>query len=144
MTPSGFIPKPLEAHPWGESSRRLPGHFLLLTALPKSPHQLYSLQPLNAPQVPTCVLRMLSRLSWAFVSSRRPSLDTRSGCCRCACSVTQSCLTLCDSMDCSSPGSSVHRISQAKMPPASAPPKCAVAIVETARACRQTLLAFKG
>ena len=28
--------------------------------------------------------------------------------CGCACSVTQSCLTLCDSMDCGLPGSSVH------------------------------------
>ena len=29
--------------------------------------------------------------------------------------VTQSCLTLCDPMDCSPPGSSVHRIFQAKI-----------------------------
>ena len=29
--------------------------------------------------------------------------------------VTQSCLTLCDPMDCSPPGSSVHGISQAKI-----------------------------
>ena len=32
-----------------------------------------------------------------------------------ACSVTQSCLTLCDSMDCSPPGSSVHGISQRRI-----------------------------
>ena len=31
------------------------------------------------------------------------------------CSVTQSCLTLCDSMDCSLPDSSVHGISQARI-----------------------------
>ena len=31
-----------------------------------------------------------------------------------ACSVTKSCLILCDSMDCSLPGSSVHGISQAR------------------------------
>ena len=31
------------------------------------------------------------------------------------CSVTQSCLTLCDSMDCSTPGSSVHGILQARI-----------------------------
>ena len=31
------------------------------------------------------------------------------------CSVTQSCLTLCDSMDCSPPGSSVHGIFQARI-----------------------------
>ena len=30
-------------------------------------------------------------------------------------SVAQSCLTLCDSMDCSPPGSSVHRIFQARV-----------------------------
>ena len=34
----------------------------------------------------------------------------------CACSVTQSCLTLCDSMDCNPPRSSVHGIFQARMP----------------------------
>ena len=32
----------------------------------------------------------------------------------CACLVTQLCLTLCDPMDCSPPGSSVHGISQAR------------------------------
>ena len=32
-----------------------------------------------------------------------------------ACSVTQSCLTLCDAMDCSLPGSSVHGILQARI-----------------------------
>ena len=31
------------------------------------------------------------------------------------CLVTKSCLTLCDPMDCSPPGSSVHRISQARI-----------------------------
>ena len=34
--------------------------------------------------------------------------------CCCCCSVAQSCLTLCNSMDCSAPGSSVHRISLAR------------------------------
>ena len=34
--------------------------------------------------------------------------------CARACSVTQSCPTLCNSMDCSPPGSSVHRISPAR------------------------------
>ena len=41
------------------------------------------------------------------VSSASPSL-----CCRL---VAQSCLTVCDSMDCSPPGSSVHGISQARI-----------------------------
>ena len=34
--------------------------------------------------------------------------------CACACSVAQLCQTLCDPMDCSPPGSSVHGISQAQ------------------------------
>ena len=33
----------------------------------------------------------------------------------CCCVVTKSCLTLCDPMDCSPPGSSVHGISQARI-----------------------------
>ena len=33
----------------------------------------------------------------------------------CACSAAQSCLTLCDPMDCSPPGSSVHGILQARI-----------------------------
>ena len=33
-----------------------------------------------------------------------------------ACSVVQPCLTLCDSMDCSPPGSCVHGIISAKIP----------------------------
>ena len=36
-------------------------------------------------------------------------------CVLCVCLVTQSCLTLCDPMDCSPPGSSVHGILQAKI-----------------------------
>ena len=35
--------------------------------------------------------------------------------CLCVCSATQSCLTLCDPMDCSLPGSSVHGIFQARI-----------------------------
>ena len=40
-----------------------------------------------------------------------------SSACQCdtRCSVSQSCLTLCDPMDCSSPGSSVHGIFQARL-----------------------------
>ena len=34
--------------------------------------------------------------------------------CECACLVTQTCLTLCNSMDCSPPGSSVHEDSPGK------------------------------
>ena len=36
--------------------------------------------------------------------------------CVCVCLVAQSCLTLCDPMDCSPPGSSVHGILQARIP----------------------------
>ena len=35
--------------------------------------------------------------------------------CVCVCEPAQSCPTLCDPMDCSSPGSSVHRILQARI-----------------------------
>ena len=35
--------------------------------------------------------------------------------CMHACSVAKSCLTLCEPMDCSPPGSSVHGISQARI-----------------------------
>ena len=35
--------------------------------------------------------------------------------CVCLCSVGQSCPTLCDPMDCSPPGSSAHRLSQARI-----------------------------
>ena len=38
-----------------------------------------------------------------------------STCCCCCCLVAKSCLTLCDPMDCSPPGSSVHGISQARI-----------------------------
>ena len=45
-----------------------------------------------------------------------------SGCvCVCVCSVTQLHLILCDSMDCSLSGSSVHGISEAKILPFSPP-----------------------
>ena len=36
--------------------------------------------------------------------------------CVCVCSVTQSCLTLCNPMDYSPPGSSVHGMFQARIP----------------------------
>ena len=45
------------------------------------------------------------------VPNRRPR---RAGS-MCVCLVVQSCLTLCDPMDCSLPGSSVHRIPQARI-----------------------------
>ena len=38
-----------------------------------------------------------------------PLSPTSQDCGECSCSVAESCLTLCDPMDCSLPGSSVHR-----------------------------------
>ena len=43
---------------------------------------------------------------WTHISKLRSEL---------ACSVTQSCLTLCDPMNCSTPGSFAHRIFQARI-----------------------------
>ena len=42
-------------------------------------------------------------------------LATAAACCKCSVLVTQSCPTLCDSMDCSPPGSSVCEIFQARI-----------------------------
>ena len=42
----------------------------------------------------------------------------------CVCLVTQPCLTLCDPMECSSPGSSVYGISQARILECFAMPSC--------------------
>ena len=47
--------------------------------------------------------------------SEPPGKLTHVSVCVCVC-VTQLCLTLCDSMDCSPPGSSVHGILQARIP----------------------------
>ena len=71
-------------------------------------------------------------LSWLFLRSSRHKWSSKSWVqftptqhiweagkilrgCTCARSVTQSCLTLCDPMDCSSPGSSVHGMFQPRM-----------------------------
>ena len=54
---------------------------------------------------------------WGLVGHPAP-LQTRVSCsdvCVCACSVSQSCLTLCDPTDSSPPGCSVHGISQARL-----------------------------
>ena len=47
---------------------------------------------------------------WAILCSSQDS-----NACRCCCLATQSSLTLCDPMDCSPPGSSVHGIFQARI-----------------------------
>ena len=51
-------------------------------------------------------------LAGRFFTTKPPGKPTHVSVCVCVC-VTQSCLTLCDSMDCSPPGSSVHGILQA-------------------------------
>ena len=55
--------------------------------------------------------------SWSYFSCRfgNFSITLNQVTWICACPVTQSCLTLCDSMDCSPPVSSIHRILQARM-----------------------------
>ena len=52
------------------------------------------------------------RVAWYFSSSKVYWLLRKTGCC---CLVTKSCPTLCDLMDCSPPGSSVHGISQSRI-----------------------------
>ena len=47
-------------------------------------------------------------------TTNNPLFLERMGC-MCVCSVAQWCLTLCDPMDCSLPGSSVHGIFQARI-----------------------------
>ena len=56
-------------------------------------------------------------LGYAYMNSRKPSGHVRANCkksCICAKSL-QSCPTLCDPMDCSPPGYSVHGIHQARI-----------------------------
>ena len=54
------------------------------------------------------LVQMLKRTVWRFLKKLKVKLP-----CLCACSVTQSCCTLCSLMDCSLPASSVRGISQA-------------------------------
>ena len=53
---------------------------------------------------------------WRQVTeARHKSLSVGRSCCCCYCLVALLCLTLCDPMDCSPPGSSVHGICQARI-----------------------------
>ena len=68
-------------------------------SLPSPLSSLSSPSPLSSPSSPSSVS------TWSLVYSRVFL----------CCSVIQSCLTLCDPMNCSPPGSSVHGISQARI-----------------------------
>ena len=60
----------------------------------------------NAPGFPLLLLACKAfGISWSLTSRV----------CVCVCAVDQSCLSLCDSVDCSPPGSSVHGIFQARI-----------------------------
>ena len=59
---------------------------------------------------------MLIQLDRTCISAKMPCPKiTGWGVCVCVCVLTQWCLTLCDTMDCSLPGSSVHGIFPAKV-----------------------------
>ena len=104
------MPDPCSQHHWGGGRT---------TSHPSSPAQRFAptltsfKEPAHCPLQPGSeqgnVLLIFSP-SWF---PTKPCLNSRLA--SCACSVTQSCLTLCDPMDCSPPGSSVQRISQARI-----------------------------
>ena len=65
----------------------------------------------------SCTSFILCKLSRSFRKTEITNIENREiklFCCG-GCLVTKSCLTLCDPMDCSLPGSSVHGISQARI-----------------------------
>ena len=65
----------------------------------------------------SCTSFILRKLSRSFRKTEITNVENgerKLFCCG-GCLVTESCLTLCDPMDCSSPGSSVHGISQARI-----------------------------
>ena len=65
----------------------------------------------------SCTSFILHKLSRSFRKTEITNIENRGiklFCCG-GCLVTKSCLTLCDPMDCSPPGSSVHGISQARI-----------------------------
>ena len=62
-------------------------------------------------QTLSCSMQDLSSLTRDQNHAPALRVQSRSPCC---CLIAKSCLTLCDPMDCSPPGSSVHGISQAR------------------------------
>ena len=102
-------------------------HFLLQCMKVKSESEVAQLCPIlsdpmdcSPPGSPVPGIFQARVLEWGAIAfSRRPILvevkkRVYKHCC--FCSVAQLCLTLCDPMDCSLPGSSVHGISQARIP----------------------------
>ena len=85
--------------------------------------QIKALQPKAQPPTPSCNVYTTAKRSthtWESAGSvlRRGVCVCVCMCvrvCVCACARAQLCLMLCDSMDCSLPGSSVHGIFQAKI-----------------------------
>ena len=53
--------------------------------------------------------------SWSWIPSPQNCKKIKFCCLSYLCSVAQPCLTLCDAIDCSPPGSSIHGISQARI-----------------------------
>ena len=72
-----------------------------------------TLKYLEFPELWKINLCCLSPLVWCFIMV---PLENGFSALQCVCSVAHSCLTLCDPMDYSLPGSSVHGIFQARMP----------------------------
>ena len=62
-----------------------------------------------------CFMCTWKECKFWWVECSIPSMSVRSYPLICMCSVTQSCPTVCDPMDCSPPGSSVHGIFQARI-----------------------------
>ena len=62
-----------------------------------------------------CALLQSAGLSTLLLRRELVCRDKLVLCALCACSVVQSCPTLCDSVDCSPPGSAIHGIFQAEM-----------------------------
>ena len=101
MPASGPEPsKPVAVHFYGK---------VISTVVPREPLRDY-FQDTHGYKNTWCS-RPLSKMVY-FITYRQPLVYFKSS--LCCCSVPKLCPTLCDSMDCSPPGSSVHGISQTR------------------------------